>query len=261
MPVASVAIVLVYYLVATANGMSHDEQLANGWLFHITESEGGVSGVLRTLSLSDIDWHFVASVIPQMLTIVFLAILYASMSITALKAESDELLNIGEEFHHISTGNVFCAAMCSPPGFSDVVSTSMYKEFGASSRWLALVSSAVGILIAVFGGSIIGYLPKMLMGATIFLFAFQTMYECLYRNVRGFSRGSLIGELSAYLYDKHRTATVIADEDSVIYHLDPQLDLPESDSRDLKACIHEMVAMTLAERVSFMNNRLLNEAS
>ncbi len=527
LPAASVAIVLVYYLIATANGMSHDEQLANGWLFHITESGGGVSSILRTLSLSDVDWYFVASVIPQMLTIVFLAILYASMSITALKAESGELLNIGEEFHHISTGNVFCAAMCSAPGFTDVVSTSMYKEFGASSRWLPLVSSAVGILIAIFGGSIIGYLPKLLMGATIFLFAFQTMYEWLYQNVRGFSRvdyaiiwiilfttilvgfmqgigigiiltlllfvfrysrisaiqsrqtlrtlrssvershaanrvlqrlgssviiyklrgflffgtansildriadteqfhdgrskailmdfkrvtgmdisalntfiqikklcdsegvlltfsgvpqkirakliavdaasldgarplifdesdfaveylensvleqsrsgsdqltvrdflvamigdehkvklllqamnkkncqagetlfkqgepdsglyiiekgalsafittadggkirvrkfsrGSLIGELSAYLHDKHRTATVIADEDSVIYHLDPQkLDLPESDSRDLKACIHEMVAMTLAERVSFMNNRLLTEAS
>jgi SulP family sulfate permease len=462
-----------------------------------------------------------------MLTIVFLGILYASMSITALKAESDELLNIGEEFHHISAGNVFSAAVCSAPSLTDVVSTSMYKEFGASSRWLPLVSSAVGILIAVFGGSIIGYLPKLLMGATIFLFAFQTMYEWLYQNVRGFSRvdyaiiwiilfttilvgfmqgigigiiltlllfvfrysrisaiqsrqtlrtlrssvershaanrvlqrhgssviiyklrgflffgtansifdriadteqfrdgqrkailmdfkrvtgmdisalntfihikklcdsegvlltfsgvpqkvrakliavdaasmdgaqplifdesdfaveylennvleqsksgpdqltvrdylmamigdenkvrlllqamnkkncqegeilfkqgeadsgfyviekgalsafittaggdkirvrkfsrGSLIGELSAYLYDKHRTATVIADEDSVIYHLDPQkLDLSDSDSRDLKACIHEMVAMTLAERVSFMNNRLLTRAS
>jgi CRP-like cAMP-binding protein len=39
-------------------------------------------------------------------------------------------------------------------------------------------------------------------------------------NVKKFMPRSLLGELSVYLARQHRTATVVADEDSVIYRLD-----------------------------------------
>jgi SulP family sulfate permease len=80
--------------------------------------------------------------------------------------------------------------------------------------------------------------------------------------VKKFSPGSLVGELSAYLVDKFRTATVVADEDSTVYHLDTErLQKLGSENHELRACIHELVATTLAERVSFMNNRLAAESS
>jgi len=79
--------------------------------------------------------------------------------------------------------------------------------------------------------------------------------------VKKFKAGSLIGELSAYLGDKHRTATVVADIDAILYHLDLQpLENLDDDLHELKACIHELVATSLAERVSFMNRRLLAES-
>ena len=77
------------------------------------------------------------------------------------------------------------------------------------------------------------------------------------KRVRKFREGSLIGELSAYLQDKRRTATIIADNDAVLYHLNLE-GLRDSDAVDyqLLATIHELVAATLAERVGFMNSRL-----
>jgi CRP-like cAMP-binding protein len=41
--------------------------------------------------------------------------------------------------------------------------------------------------------------------------------------VKKFSPGSLIGELSNYTADRRRTATVVTDEASVLYHLDADL--------------------------------------
>lgn len=188
LPVASLAIVAVYYLVVWLTGASHAEQLANGWLFHIPESKGGAWDMLATLSPGAIDWTVVAGAVPLMLTILLLSMLYASMTVTAIKAESKAGLNFGEEFRILGTGNLFCAAVCCPPGYTDVVSTSMYRKFGASSRWLVLSSSAVGLAVALFGGALIGYLPKPLMGANIFLFAFAMLFDWLYRNVRSFGR-------------------------------------------------------------------------
>ena len=187
LPVASALIVSVYYLGVTLAGMSHAEQQAQGWLFNISTDAGGVSRQLAGLRLADIDWSFIVLALPQMLTILLLALLYASMTLSALNAASPYELSITREYKNLGRANLMCAAVCCPPGYTEVVSTVMFRQFGASSRWLLLASSAVGICIVVFGGAIIGYLPKLLIGATIFLFTFQMLYEWLYEDVRDFT--------------------------------------------------------------------------
>ncbi len=83
---------------------------------------------------------------------------------------------------------------------------------------------------------------------------------CRWLQMKKFSPGSLLGELSAYLAGTHRTATVVADEESVIYHLDlERLDQLDRDNHELRACVHELVETTLAERVSAVNNRFAFE--
>jgi len=80
------------------------------------------------------------------------------------------------------------------------------------------------------------------------------------KRIKKFRPGSLVGELSAYLSDKKRTATIVADEDSLLYHLSSK-EISRLDHENLKLalCIHELVARTLAERVDYMNRRLMVE--
>ncbi|MCU0990217.1 MAG: cyclic nucleotide-binding domain-containing protein, partial [Xanthomonadales bacterium] len=81
-----------------------------------------------------------------------------------------------------------------------------------------------------------------------------------FRRVKKFRPGALIGEMSAYTTDRKRTATIVADEDSVLYHLSSEK-LARLDIEDLKltASIHELVARTLGGRISYMNRRLFLE--
>ena len=72
--------------------------------------------------------------------------------------------------------------------------------------------------------------------------------------------GSLIGEMSAYTPDRLRTALVVADEPSVLFHLTTEK-LAQLDMENLKltASIHELVARTLGNRITYMNHRLFLE--
>jgi SulP family sulfate permease len=81
-----------------------------------------------------------------------------------------------------------------------------------------------------------------------------------FKRVKKFRPGALIGEMSAYTADRKRTATIVADEDSVLYHLSSEK-LARLDIEDLKltASIHELVARTLGGRISYMNRRLFLE--
>jgi SulP family sulfate permease len=81
---------------------------------------------------------------------------------------------------------VLNALIACPPGSTDVIATTVYEEFGASSRWMPITSSLICLVMAVFGSVIIPWMPKLLVGATVFLFAYQLFYEWMYENVRGF---------------------------------------------------------------------------
>jgi SulP family sulfate permease len=80
------------------------------------------------------------------------------------------------------------------------------------------------------------------------------------KRVKKFRPGALIGELSAYTPERIRTATVVANEDSVLYHLSAE-SLARLDAENLKlaASIHELVARTLGGRIGYMNRRLFLE--
>jgi SulP family sulfate permease len=162
------------------------ELVSTGWLFDIPADTGGALGLLKSLSFSQVDTSFVLSVVPQLLTIAFLALLTQSMSLSALMAAGSHDLDTSREMEDMGAGNVLNALIASPPGSTDVIASTLYEEFGASSRWMPIVSSLVCVVMAVFGSYIIPWMPKLLVGATVFLFAYQLFYEWMYENVRGF---------------------------------------------------------------------------
>jgi SulP family sulfate permease len=80
------------------------------------------------------------------------------------------------------------------------------------------------------------------------------------RRVKKFNAGSVIGEMSFYTFDRKRTATIVANENAVLYHLpSAKIDNLEEDDSWLISTIHELVARTLGSRISYMNRRLIQE--
>ena len=186
LPVASLVLVVVFYGVIWIKGFSMQDLVADAWLFNIPIDTGGALNLIQGLSLSLVDTDFVLRVIPQILTIAFLALLTQSMSLSALMASGNQDLDTSSEIEDMAGGNLLCACIASPPGSTDVIGSILYEEFGASSRWMPIISSFVCLVMAVFGSAIIPWMPKLLVGATVFLFAYQLFYEWLYENVRGF---------------------------------------------------------------------------
>jgi SulP family sulfate permease len=186
LPVASIGLVTAFYAAATLQGHGMSDLVQQGWLFDIPVDSGGAIGLLQSLSFSQVDTTFVLSVVPQIFTIAFLALLTQSMSLSAMMASGSQDLDTSSEIEDMGTGNVLNALIASPPGSTDVIASTLYEQFGASSRFMPIISSLVCVVMAIFGSAIIPWMPKLLVGATVFLFAYQLFYEWLYENVRGF---------------------------------------------------------------------------
>jgi SulP family sulfate permease len=156
------------------------------WLFVFAAESGGALDQLAERSLVRIDIPFVLSVIPQILTIAFLAMLTASMSLSAMMAGGHPDLSTSHEMQIAGAGNVVIGLMGCPPGYTDITSSLLYKDFGASSRWMPITASLVTLFVALIGSWVISWMPTVVIGAIVFLFAFQMLYEWMYVNARGF---------------------------------------------------------------------------
>ena len=144
--------------------------------------------MLAAMTFAHIDIDFMVSVAPQMITVVFLTMLAASMNLSAMTAINLKArMKATEEMRGMGGGNILCGLLCCPPGYTDAPASILYEGFGATSRWMPLASSFVCLLVAVSGDWFINYTPKVLIGATIFLFALQLFYDWMYANVRNFS--------------------------------------------------------------------------
>ena len=116
LPIASLGLVVLFYCVVYFKGYSMRELIDNGWLFDIPVETGGALGLLKGLSFSQVDTSFVLSVVPQILTIAFLALLTQSMSLSALMTGGDQDLDTSSEIEDMGGGNVLNALIASPPG-------------------------------------------------------------------------------------------------------------------------------------------------
>ena len=80
------------------------------------------------------------------------------------------------------------------------------------------------------------------------------------KRVKKFRPGAVVGEMSNYTAERIRTATLIADENSVLWHLTSErLSQLDEEHFQLVASIHELVARTLGGRITYMNRRLMLE--
>jgi SulP family sulfate permease len=186
LPVAALVILGIFYLVVTMQGYSKELLVAHSWLFDVSTGSVSILSMFTSRALFSINIDFVLSVIPQILTIAFLAMLTASMSLSAMVAGGHSELITAHEMQNAGVGNVGLGFIGCPPVYNDVTSSLLYSRFGASSRIVAIVSSLVTLGIAFVGSQMISWMPTVLVGSVVFMFAFAMLYEWMYQSVRGF---------------------------------------------------------------------------
>jgi len=184
-PAVALLIFVGFYAAAWALGWDDARLLADGWLFDLPK-QGSPLELLVLLDPAAVDLDFIVSVMPQLLTIVFLALLSTSMSLTALSTAGHTDLDSSREIRNQGVGNLLCVATACPPGNTDVASTVMYRELGASRRAMPLMAAVTCLLVAWSGSWLVAFMPKVLVGATIFMFAYRMLVEWLFQRVRGF---------------------------------------------------------------------------
>jgi len=199
LPVTLIAMLVAFYVVATACGLRLDDLKAQGWLLAVADPVGG--GIIGPpVSLDDVDIGFILSALPTLLSLVALSSVQTLLNVSALEVVTGHEVDADTELRATGLANLLSAPLAGLPSYISLGSTVLAWRAGARTRWLGVVGGACCLLVAALGPHAMAYAPKIVLGALIFMEAFDRLYEWLidsWRRMAWFEYGIVLVILAA----------------------------------------------------------------
>ncbi len=180
LPIALIGIVAAFYIVTGMLSLPLASLRASGLVFGASP-EGGVFDAIKWLSFTEIDWSVVLGGLGKVGGLVLVCTIGASLATTALEIGADTELEPNHEFRVHGLANLAAAVVCGLPAFTLTGPSLSYLRLGASSRLMPVVRPFFALAVGLAGLSLLGFVPKVMVGTLLIMFAFGLMHEWLVR--------------------------------------------------------------------------------
>jgi len=178
MPIWLAASIGLFYLMVWTVGASVEEARAQGWLIgslHETRLEIPFSSA----SLTRIDWGLILTQAGRIGTILILSCISLLLNASGLELVARQEIDLNRELKSIGAANILASAGGGTVGIHSLSLSALGHTMGANSRLIGLFSAGVGGFVLFFGGSLLSYFPKPVMGGVLLFLGFSFLYQWL----------------------------------------------------------------------------------
>jgi sulfate permease, SulP family len=174
---AVIAIGLVVFVAGmVATGSSMDEVRRGGWLLGPFDS-----GILwQTWSLTALGgagWFSVLESWAGIATAVFVATFAILFNISGTELVLDRDLDTNQELRDAGILNVVSGALGGIPGYHALSLTALAERMKVDARAAGLIAALVPLAAAVVGASVVGLIPRMIIGGVLVFLGLAFMVE------------------------------------------------------------------------------------
>jgi SulP family sulfate permease len=180
LPIALIGIVILFYIVAGTLSLSLATLRESGFVF-ASPREGGVSDAIAWLSVTKIDWSVVLNGLGKIGGLVLVCTIGASLATTALEIGAETELEPNHELRAHGLSNLAAALVGGLPAFTLAAPSLAYLRLGASSRLMPVLRPVFSLALGLAGLGLLGFVPKIMVGTLLIVFAFGLMDEWLVR--------------------------------------------------------------------------------
>ena len=181
LPTSVVLAIGAYHLALSALGLSGDEARAAGLLLTST-AQGNLWPALWPADLVHVDWSAIAGQLPNMLTLVVIALICVIMNIAGLEVATDADLVWDREFQ--ATGVASIAAGLGGGAVATVVvpASLRSKLFRATTRLTGVIAACVIGAALLLGDGMLELVPTAFVGAMLVFAGLGMLDEGLVRS-------------------------------------------------------------------------------
>ena len=121
----------------------------------------------RALTSSGTDWSAVFHEIPGMATAVFVAVIGCLFNVGGAELLLHRDLDSNQELRDVGLLNVVSGLFGGIPGYHALSLTALAKQMDVDGRGAGLVAALVPLATVAFGASIVGLIPRMIVGGVL----------------------------------------------------------------------------------------------
>ena len=172
-PVVLVASVAVFWLIVWLTGTSAAELRTAGYLLPAPPPEQSWSPVAHLGALTQADWGVVLRQLPEvvMLWLVGMIALLVIASGVEIATRSD--VDLDQELKVAGIGNLLSGLGGGLPGYQSASASLLSHYIGTRSRLVGLISAGICASVLLFGGPLLAYVPKLLLGLVLIYLALE----------------------------------------------------------------------------------------
>ena len=160
---------LIFYGVVASAGMSLESLRKDGWLFDLPSSgEAPFYTFWQYVDVGAIDWSALAATIPTQLALAFFGILHVPINLPALAISTGQEVDLSWEIVGHGLSNIVAGLFSTPQNYLVYSNSLLYIRSGGDSFVSGCLLIAANVFLWIKGGSLIAYVPSIVVGALIF---------------------------------------------------------------------------------------------
>ncbi len=176
LPGSLAAGVALFYAAFAMVGMSVEGAKAAGLL--VTGVPAG--GLWPAFTLEDmalIDWPAVWRQLPGMFSVVLVTIVGMLLNMSGIELAAGEEIDMNREFVSGGVGNILTGIGGCQPGYPSISLSLLGLKTGACTRFTGIFTALIVGGVLFFGGGLLEYFPKALLGGMLHLLGYSLIHE------------------------------------------------------------------------------------
>ena len=182
-PAAVVAGAAGFYAVVYAAGSSLGEAEAGGWLLGPFPSGSLVEAWLPSAATGG-DWSVALSQAGTVPSLVLLALVALLLNVSGIEVATGRDVDVNRELRAAGVANLVGGVGGGLIGFHSPTLTLLSHRAGANVRVVGLVTAAVSALALLFGASVVGNTPKLVIGGLLVFLGVDLLADSVVRSRR-----------------------------------------------------------------------------
>jgi sulfate permease, SulP family len=170
-PVVLVASVAVFWLIVWLTGTSAAELRTAGYILPGPSPEHSWSPAAHLLLLGQADWAVVLRQLPEVAIVWLVAMIALLVIASSLEIASRSDVDLDQELKVAGIGNLLSGLGGGLPGYQSASASLLPHHIGTRSRLVGLIGAGICASVLLFGGPLLAYVPKLLLGLVLIYLA------------------------------------------------------------------------------------------
>ncbi|HUF38417.1 MAG TPA: SulP family inorganic anion transporter [Anaerolineales bacterium] len=170
-------VILAFYAVTAAAGLSIDTLLAQGWLLGPFPTRAAWELPLAAIDLSDVHWPAITAALPAVLPAVLIGMVALLLNAGSLELVVRKDLDLNRELVASGVGNILVGIGGGLIGYSAISLSALNHEITRGKRLPPIAVALLLVSALVLGTHLLSFLPRIALGALLVYIGAGLLYE------------------------------------------------------------------------------------